>query len=128
MVSRVLGFVRDLLIANFLGAGMIADAFFVAFKLPNLFRSLFAEGAFNVAFVPLFSEQLETKGKEPARKFAEEAFSALFYIVLLFSAIAEIAMPLLIMVQPPALSKIRPSSTRPSLCRESRSPIFCWYL
>ena len=57
MVSRVLGFVRDLLIANFLGAGMIADAFFVAFKLPNLFRSLFAEGAFNVAFVPLFSEQ-----------------------------------------------------------------------
>ena len=62
MVSRVLGFVRDLLIANFLGAGMIADAFFVAFKLPNLFRSLFAEGAFNVAFVPLFSEQLETKG------------------------------------------------------------------
>ena len=54
MVSRVLGFVRDLLIANFLGAGMIADAFFVAFKLPNLFRSLFAEGAFNVAFLPLF--------------------------------------------------------------------------
>ena len=86
MVSRVLGFVRDLLIANFLGAGMIADAFFVAFKLPNLFRSLFAEGAFNVAFVPLFSERLETKGKEQARLFAEEAFSALFYIVLLFTA------------------------------------------
>ncbi|MBO4521037.1 MAG: murein biosynthesis integral membrane protein MurJ [Alphaproteobacteria bacterium] len=101
MVSRVLGFVRDLLIANFLGAGMIADAFFVAFKLPNLFRSLFAEGAFNVAFVPLFSEQLETKGKESARQFAEEAFSALFYIVLLFSAIAEIAMPLFIIVQAP---------------------------
>ncbi|MBR1945092.1 MAG: murein biosynthesis integral membrane protein MurJ [Alphaproteobacteria bacterium] len=101
MVSRVLGFVRDLLIANFLGAGMIADAFFVAFKLPNLFRSLFAEGAFNVAFVPLFSEQLETKGKESARLFAEEAFSALFYIVLLFSAIAEIAMPLFIIVQAP---------------------------
>ena len=49
MVSRVLGFIRDLLIANFLGAGLIADAFFVAFKLPNLFRSLFAEGAFDMA-------------------------------------------------------------------------------
>ena len=101
MVSRVLGFVRDLLIANFLGAGMVADAFFVAFKLPNLFRSLFAEGAFNVAFVPLFSERLETKGKEQARLFAEEAFSALFYFVLLFTAAAEIAMPVFIMVQAP---------------------------
>ena len=101
MVSRVLGFIRDLLIAQFLGAGMIADAFFVAFKLPNLFRSLFAEGAFNVAFVPLFSEQLETKGKEAALRFAEEALSALFYIVLLFTAIAEIAMPYFIMVQAP---------------------------
>ena len=101
MISRILGFVRDLLIANFLGAGMIADAFFVAFKLPNLFRSLFAEGAFNVAFVPLFSEQLEAKGKEQARLFAEEAFSALFYIVFLFTAIAEIAMPLFIMIQAP---------------------------
>lgn len=101
MVSRVLGFVRDLLIANFMGAGMIADAFFVAFKLPNLFRSLFAEGAFNVAFVPLFSERLETKGKEQARLFAEEAFSALFYIVLLFTAAAEIAMPVFIMLQAP---------------------------
>lgn len=101
MVSRVLGFVRDLLIANFLGAGMVADAFFVAFKLPNLFRSLFAEGAFNVAFVPLFSEQLESKGRESARRFAEEAFSALFYIVLAFTAVAEAAMPLFIMIQAP---------------------------
>ena len=101
MVSRVLGFVCDLLIANFLGAGMVADAFFVAFKLPNLFRSLFAEGAFNVAFVPLFSEQLESKGRESARRFAEEAFSALFYIVLAFTAVAEAAMPLFIMIQAP---------------------------
>ena len=101
MISRVLGFVRDVLIANFLGAGMIADAFFVAFKLPNLFRSLFAEGAFNVAFVPLFSEQLELHGREKAQKFAVEAMSALFYVVLLFTAIAEIAMPLIILVQAP---------------------------
>ncbi|MCQ2914072.1 MAG: murein biosynthesis integral membrane protein MurJ [Alphaproteobacteria bacterium] len=105
MVSRVLGFVRDVLIANFLGAGMIADAFFVAFKLPNLFRSLFAEGAFNVAFVPMFSEKLAAKddknANETAKNFAKEAMTALFYIVLLFSALAEILMPLVIMVQAP---------------------------
>lgn len=99
MLSRVLGFVRDVLIANFLGAGMVADAFFVAFKLPNLFRSLFAEGAFNVAFVPLFSEKLDDK--EKARQFAIESMSALFYIVLIFSALAEIFMPYVIMIQAP---------------------------
>ncbi|HAM48092.1 MAG TPA: lipid II flippase MurJ, partial [Alphaproteobacteria bacterium] len=55
MLSRVLGFVRDILMAAMVGAGPVADAFFVAFKLPNLFRRLFAEGAFNAAFIPLFS-------------------------------------------------------------------------
>ena len=101
MVSRVTGFVRDVLIARFLGAGMLADAFFVAFKLPNLFRSLFAEGAFNVAFVPLFSELLETKNREKALKFAEEAFSALFYVVLFFTAVMEIFMPFVVIAQAP---------------------------
>ena len=104
MVSRVTGFVRDVLIANFLGAGLLADAFFVAFKLPNLFRSLFAEGAFNVAFVPLFSELMETKNRQKALEFAEEAFSALFYIVLLFSVVMEIAMPWVVFVQAPGFA------------------------
>ena len=62
MISRVLGFVRDILIASFLGAGMVADVFFVAFKLPNFFRRLFAEGAFNAGFVPLFSRIHQTDG------------------------------------------------------------------
>ena len=53
IISRLLGFVRDIMIANFLGAGMFADAFFVAFRFPNLFRRLFAEGAFSAAFVPI---------------------------------------------------------------------------
>ena len=101
MVSRVTGFVRDVLIANFLGASLLADAFFVAFKLPNLFRSLFAEGAFNVAFVPLFSELMETKGRQKALDFAKEAFSALFYIVFLFCAVMEIAMPAVVFLQAP---------------------------
>ena len=61
MVSRVLGFVRDLLTAAILGAGPMADAFFVAFKLPNLFRRLFAEGAFSVTFVPLFAKAAQAR-------------------------------------------------------------------
>ena len=56
IISRILGFVRDVLIASVLGTGLVADAFFVAFRFPNLFRRLFAEGAFNSAFVPLFAK------------------------------------------------------------------------
>ena len=75
MVSRVFGFVRDILIAATLGSGAVADAFFVAFRFPNLFRRLFGEGAFNSAFVPLFAKRLEGEGKEAARAFAEEAMA-----------------------------------------------------
>lgn len=95
-VSRVLGFVRDVLTAAVLGAGAIADAFFVAFRLPNLFRSLFAEGAFNSAFVPLFTKRLNADGKTGARVFAEEALAVLLTALLVVTAIAEITMPLLI--------------------------------
>ena len=63
MASRILGFARDMLIAAMLGAGPIADAFFVALKLPNLFRRLFGEGAFNAAFVPAFSGLLAAEGR-----------------------------------------------------------------
>ena len=67
MASRILGFARDMLIAAILGAGPIADAFFVALKLPNLFRRLFGEGAFNAAFVPAFSGLLAAEGRPMAR-------------------------------------------------------------
>ena len=77
MASRVLGFARDILIASNLGAGLISDAFFVAFKIPNFFRRLFAEGAFNAAFVPLFSGLLTTHGRDEARRFAGEALKIL---------------------------------------------------
>jgi putative peptidoglycan lipid II flippase len=101
MISRVLGFVRDILIASFLGASMVADVFFVAFKLPNFFRRLFAEGAFNAGFVPLFSRSHQTHGDKVAREFAEEALSilllALFFLVTLF----QIFMPLVITVLAP---------------------------
>ncbi|MGD1935906.1 MAG: murein biosynthesis integral membrane protein MurJ [Candidatus Phaeomarinobacter sp.] len=93
MMSRVLGFVRDILIAAVLGTGPVADAFFVAFKFPNLFRRLFAEGAFNSAFVPLFAKRLEGEGAKSAQQFAEEAFSVLLTVLLIFTALAQLAMP-----------------------------------
>ncbi|MFV2091490.1 MAG: murein biosynthesis integral membrane protein MurJ [Hyphomicrobiales bacterium] len=93
MVSRVLGFGRDVMMAAVLGTGPIADAFFVAFRFPNLFRRLFAEGAFNAAFVPLFAKQLEAQGPAGARQFGEEAMNALLFALLVFSGVAELAMP-----------------------------------
>lgn len=101
LVSRVLGFVRDILIAAVIGTGAVADAFFVAFRLPNLFRRLFAEGAFNSAFVPLFAKTLEAEGRPAAKRFAEDALSGLTYVLLLLSAVAIGGMPFLMMVLAP---------------------------
>jgi putative peptidoglycan lipid II flippase len=91
--SRVMGFVRDILIAALLGAGPVADAFFVANRLPNLFRRLFGEGAFNSAFVPVFSGLLTTEGEDVARGFAEEAASVLAFWLLMLTILGEIFMP-----------------------------------
>jgi len=91
--SRVTGFARDILVANYLGAGMVADCFFVAFKFPNLFRRLFAEGAFNAAFVPLFAGKLEAEGEAAAKRFAENAFAVLAVALALFVAVMEMVMP-----------------------------------
>ena len=91
--SRVMGFIRDMLIAAFLGAGPVADAFFVANRLPNLFRRLFGEGAFNAAFVPVFSGLLTTEGEAEARSFAEEAAAALAFWLVALTILGEIFMP-----------------------------------
>ncbi len=93
LLSRVFGFLRDILVARYLGAGVLADAFLVAFKLPNFLRRLFAEGAFNAAFVPLFAGTLEEQGPDAAKKVAAEIFSVLAWVVLLVVALAEIFMP-----------------------------------
>ncbi len=99
--SRVLGFLRDVLFAGVLGAGPLADAFFVAFKLPNFFRRLFAEGAFNAAFVPLFARRLEQEGREAARRFAEDSLSVLLAMTLGLTVLALIFMePLVILLAP----------------------------
>ncbi len=98
MLSRVLGFVRDILIAAVLGTGPVADAFFVAFRLPNLFRRLVAEGAFSAAFVPLFSRRLKEDGRGAARGFAEQTLAVLLTTLLIFTVLVEIAMPWLMQV------------------------------
>ena len=97
LVSRVLGFLRDILIAAFLGAGGIADVFFVSFKIPNLFRRLFAEGAFNSAFIPQFAGILEKEGKTRAQEFGEQALSVLLWSILVFVIIFQILMPYIMM-------------------------------
>lgn len=96
MMSRVLGFVRELLIAALLGTGPVADAFYAAFRFPNLFRRLFAEGAFNSAFVPLFAKELEGGGKAQAQAFASQVLSFLVVTLLTLTALAEIFMPFLV--------------------------------
>ena len=104
MISRVLGFVRDVLLASLLGTGMVAEAYVVAFRFPNLFRRLFGEGAFNAAFVPLFAKRLEGEGKISAENFAAEVFSGLLFVLLLFLAFAELAMPLLMYLFAPGFA------------------------
>lgn len=93
LISRVLGFARDVLVAAALGAGPVADAFFVAFKFPNLFRRLFAEGAFSLAFVPLYAGKVEVEGEAAARSFAEQAMAVLLWALLGLVVAVELAMP-----------------------------------
>lgn len=92
LLSRFTGFIRDLMAANILGAGMAADAFFVALRLPNLFRRLFAEGAFTISFVPMFSGALKENEAE-ARRFAEEALALLMVVLLPFTLLMMLIMP-----------------------------------
>ena len=91
LVSRVLGLVRDMLMARFVGAGMASDAFLIAWRLPNLFRALFAEGAFAAVFVPLFNKKMTEAEREEAelglvvaRKFASQVLSVLFPFLVIF--------------------------------------------
>ena len=104
LASRVLGFVRDILIAGMLGAGPVADAFFAAFQFPNLFRRLFAEGAFNAAFVPLYAKRLEGEGPEAAADFAEQALAPLWFGLVILTALAIAFMPWLIYVIAPGFA------------------------
>src|SRR5258707_548692 len=103
-LSRVTGFVRDILMAAFLGAGPMSDAFFVAFRLPNNFRAIFGEGAFNAAFLPRFAAARTKGGADHAHEFADRIFAwqMAFQIVLLVAALA--AMPWVIRAMAPGFA------------------------
>jgi putative peptidoglycan lipid II flippase len=103
IISRLLGYLRDILIAIFLGTGMLADAFFVAFRIPNTFRRLFAEGTFNAAFVPSYSSEID-KGKKQSNKFANDIFNLLFLGLLFLTIIIEIFMPSFVSIIAPGFT------------------------
>ena len=104
LISRFTGFARDMILANFLGAGAISDAFFVAFKLPNLFRSLFAEGAFTTAFVPMLSHKLVSDGRNDAVRFAAQAISVLTFFLTFFVILMEFCMPWVVEIMAPGFA------------------------
>ncbi|MFK7837681.1 MAG: murein biosynthesis integral membrane protein MurJ [Sulfitobacter sp.] len=91
LLSRILGFLREVLLLSLIGPGPVMDAFVAAFRLPNMFRRFFAEGAFNAAFVPMFSKKFE--GGEDAQRFAQDAFSGLALVVLMLVGLAMVFMP-----------------------------------
>ena len=92
IISRLLGYLRDILIAIFLGTSYLADVFFVAFRIPNTFRRLFSEGTFNAAFVPSYSSEI-AKGKKQSNRFSNDVFNYLFLILLIFVLVVQIFMP-----------------------------------
>ena len=106
-LSRILGFIRDILMGYFLGSSHAADAFFAAFKFPNIFRRIFGEGAFNSAFVPIFSKELTSKGRKEAMHFASQTFSILAIILLIITIIAIPLMSWITMVHAPGFNAVK---------------------
>ena len=111
MLSRVLGLARDVTIASLLGAGSGADAFFVAFKIPNFMRRLFAEGAFNQAFIPVLSEYATRRTREEVRELLDAVSGSLGVILALITALAMLCAPWLVWVFAPG-SVTMPASWR----------------
>ena len=104
LISRILGYFRDILIAIYLGSGPLADVFFVAFRIPNTFRRLFAEGTFNAAFVPSYSSEL-SKNKNNSHRFVTSIFSYLTIILFFIVLLIEIFMPLFIFLIAPGFKE-----------------------
>ena len=101
LFSRIAGFVRDIFIAKYLGSSVFSDVFFLAFRIPNFFRKIFAEGAFNSAFTPIFASGVQMHGKEKMMVFARNIYSILLYFLLIFTLLVEIFMPYIMYVLAP---------------------------
>src|SRR2546428_11506259 len=104
LLSRITGFARDIVLAAVLGAGPIADAFFVALRIPNHFRAIFAEGAFNAAFVPIYVHIRQQGGADPARLFADRIFTLLFASQIVLLAVALVFTPAVISLLAPGFA------------------------
>lgn len=101
LLSRIMGFMRDIIVAHIFGAGGLFDAFVVAFKLPNFLRRLFGEGAFAQAFVPILADQRASQTPEEVQNFVNHVSGTLAFIVSIVVIVAEIGAPLLIMIFAP---------------------------
>jgi len=95
-LSRILGYIRDMLVADMFGVGMFADVFYAAFRIPNLFRRLFGEGSFSAAFIPVFSKSLQTQEKSETQKLLNAVFTALFSVLIIVTILGIFASPLLV--------------------------------
>ena len=104
LLSRILGFVRDFVIARTFGAGMMTDAFFIAFKLPNLLRRLFAEGAFSQAFVPILGEYRNKRGDAETRRLVDRVASLLCLAVMIVTVIGMVAAPIVVYIAAPGFA------------------------
>ncbi|MDL1975836.1 MAG: murein biosynthesis integral membrane protein MurJ [Deltaproteobacteria bacterium] len=104
LLSRILGFIRDMVIASFFGAGLSADAFFVAFRIPNLLRRLFAEGSLTVAFIPVFTEYLAGRGRKDALELAGSVFHLLSLILTAVTLLGILFAPLIVRVMAPGFA------------------------
>src|SRR5213078_2230698 len=105
LLSRLTGFARDIMLAAILGAGPVADAFFVALRLPNHFRAIFAEGAFNAAFVPAYARIRGASGADPARLFADRVFALLLASQIVLLAVALVFTPAVIGLLAPGFNQ-----------------------
>src|SRR5712691_13411759 len=105
LVSRLTGYVRDIVLAAVLGAGPIADAFFVALRLPNHFRAIFAEGAFNAAFVPAYARIREQQGADTVRLFADRIFTLLVASQMVLLIVALVFMPWVVAALAPGFTQ-----------------------
>ncbi|MFC1891467.1 murein biosynthesis integral membrane protein MurJ [Thermodesulfobacteriota bacterium] len=105
-LSRILGLVRDMVMARYFGAGMLADAFFVAFRIPNLLRRLFAEGSLTIAFIPIFTEYLTKKTKEDAFELARIVFTLLSIILVIVTVLGIFLSPWIVRIQAPGFGSI----------------------
>jgi putative peptidoglycan lipid II flippase len=106
LLSRLLGFIRDMVIANFFGAGMVADAFFVAFRIPNLWRRLVGEGSLTISFIPVYTEYLTQQSEEETRKVTDIAFTVAGVVLLILTLLGILFSPILIRIIAPGFVQI----------------------